>query len=55
MSQENTPQKIEYNNIEPVEIDGKTKWRIAYTGRDSKPKFLHSLHITNVNQTITQC
>ncbi len=40
MSQENTPQKIEYNNIEPVEIDGKTKWRIAYTGRDSKPKFL---------------
>ena len=33
-------EKLEYNNISPVQIDGKTKYRFQYKGADNKVKFI---------------
>jgi len=35
-------EKMVYNNITEVQINGKTKYRFPYKGADSKPKFLTS-------------
>ena len=39
MTKENI-EKIDYNNIEPIFIGGKKKFRFAYQGKDNKPKYL---------------